>query len=525
MSDLPFSFFVAATQRAVAVKAKQPEGELLHVSETVSAAAAAYEMLRNSIEYGEEHLLRRNAVRRILKRRWGEEEYEKLARDLINELIWARYLPNDAVPSALIGDVAAILGKYRPLFATLEVRPPDSHKWFEWLLDLLSTEIEFQLVPPFAEESLARFVYQDIKDRLKWESQEVQSEDRDLQLYLAVHRALIKSNPATLRYRAFVLFYPAWTKQEDETLTRTVAEHLGEILEAIERQIRYPSADRLFRMVQRHAIVYHVLFDIVQKNPFGTETLGTDPVALQKAVGEAAAARYDRFHARIRRSILRAIVFLFFTKTVLAFLVEWPYEAFVVQSTDYLPLLTNIVFHPLLLGIIGLTVTIPEGRNTAAVLSDVKGVLGLEERHAMRFVPKKAWMKGRARAVFDGLYAFMFLVTLSLISTFLHSLGFNAVSIVFFLFFLSLVTFFGIRIRGSRRELVLSEGIGGNVWSLLFDLFLLPVVRAGRWISLRAPRVNIFLFFFDFIIEAPFKAGIQLLEGWFAFLREKREDI
>jgi len=101
---------------------------------------------------------------------------------------------------------------------------------------------------------------------------------------------------------------------------------------------------------------------------------------------------------------------------------------------------------------------------------------------------------------------------------------FNGVSIFFFLFFLSLVTFFGFKIRGTRRDLVMLEG-GGGVGSAIFDIFFLPIVRAGRWLSMRAPKVNVLLFFFDFIIEAPFKAAIKLIEGWLAFLREKKEEI
>jgi hypothetical protein len=118
----------------------------------------------------------------------------------------------------------------------------------------------------------------------------------------------------------------------------------------------------------------------------------------------------------------------------------------------------------------------------------------------------------------------MFLLFIGAVSYGLFSFGFNAVSIFFFLFFLSLVTFFGFKIRGSRRELVMVEGSGG-LSSAVFDIFFLPIVRAGRWISLRAPRINILLFFFDFIIEAPFKAAIKLVEGWLAFLREKKEEI
>jgi len=111
-----------------------------------------------------------------------------------------------------------------------------------------------------------------------------------------------------------------------------------------------------------------------------------------------------------------------------------------------------------------------------------------------------------------------------LIASFLRRFGFNSLSITFFVFFLSLVAYFGIRIRNTRRDLLLIENHRG-FFLILGDILFLPMIRAGRWISIRAPRVNIFLFFFDFIIEAPFKALVELIENWLAFLREKREEI
>ena len=105
------SAILVAEQKKESVK-----DEVIAVSETVSAAASAYESLRNTLEYDEEHLLRRNAIRRILKRRMGEEDAAALANDLLRELIWARYLPNNTISEKIIDKVALVFKKFQPLF-------------------------------------------------------------------------------------------------------------------------------------------------------------------------------------------------------------------------------------------------------------------------------------------------------------------------------------------------------------------------------------------------------------------------
>ncbi|HBO99577.1 MAG: hypothetical protein UU48_C0007G0025 [Candidatus Uhrbacteria bacterium GW2011_GWF2_41_16] len=522
MNDRFLQALISTVQRTQ--QSKPSEGEMITLSETVSAAAAFYETIRNSLEYDEEHLLRRNAIRRILKRRWGEESWERLGADLLHELIWARYLPNKGIPVTAIGDISCTLHKYQPLFLRAEDLGRGRARTIAWLFDLLSAELEYQLCPPLVEESLASFCYQDLKFRLEWAAHSVKSEDHDLQLYLAVHRAIMKSNVATLRFRLFTLYYPEWVKSPDEKVRETVAGHLSDIMEAVERQIHHPAAHRLFRLIQRQAVAYHILGDLVTKHAFQFEDLLADSKHFQKEITIACTARYDRFQTKIRRSVLRAVAFLFFTKTVLALIIELPYDFAVAKTTNFYPLATNIIFHPLLLGMIGLTVRIPEQKNTVVVYAALRSIVGMDEPVKLRFSPVRRWAKGVPRTIFDVLYGVMFIVSVSVIIRVLKEFHFNALSITFFLFFLSLVTFFGLKIRGSRRELVMFE-TGTNIWSILFDLFLLPIVRLGRWVSMRAPRINIFLFFFDFIIEAPFKSAIRLIEGWFAFLREKREEI
>jgi hypothetical protein len=514
--------FLATLAGAAGQKDKKSESEVVSVSETVSAAASVYENVRNALEYDEEHLLRRNAIRRILKRRFGEENVLALSSDLLHELIWARYFPNNSVPVKIIDEVAAILKKFQPLFARAE-ETRERNFYNHWLLDVLSTEIEYKLSPPSVDEALASLAFQNLKARLTWSTATIKSEDQELQLYIAVHRAVLKSNQATLRFRVFSLYFSDWLKNPSPESLENIAKQLPQIIESVENQLCHLAGDRLFRFVRRRSVVFLVLRDLGEKYAGEFDTLLFDEKKLRAAVAETAARRYDNFRARVNRSIIRAILFILLTKTILALIVELPYDRLIAKDTSWTPLLTNILFHPALLAVIGFSVSIPEKKNTELIYAELRTVLGLDPAKTIKFSSRRGW-SGGAQVVFDLLYVLMFLLFIGAVSYGLYSFGFNAVSTFFFIFFLSLVTFFGFKIRGSRRELVMIEGSGGFS-SAAFDIFFLPIVRAGRWISLRAPRVNILLFFFDFIIEAPFKAAIKLVEGWLAFLKEKKEEI
>jgi len=127
-------------------------------------------------------------------------------------------------------------------------------------------------------------------------------------------------------------------------------------------------------------------------------------------------------------------------------------------------------------------------------------------------------------AIFYGLYSLLFVLSFGVLVVALRYFDFSLLGGVFFLFFLSLVSFFGLRIRQSAKRLVVVER-SGNFLTFLFDALTLPIVRAGRWLSVNFARVNIFIFIFDFIIEAPFKMLVELLEELFSFIREKKEEV
>lgn len=514
------------SQMNLEAKIEPKDEDVIKVSDTVSVAASSYETVRNTLEYDEEHLLRRNAIRRVLKRRLGETDSQKLASNLLKELVWAKYLPNKRVPTGKISETAEVLEKYKRMFETLEEDSGEGQSLYQWLLDVLSTEIEYLIAPPCVDESLASYAYQMLKSRVSWETSLVVEKDRDLQLYISVHRSVLKSNQATLRYRILTLYYPAWrTAKANDPVVQEVALNIRKVVDSVDQQIHHKFADFVYRFVRRHSIVFHLIGDIAKDNPqaFSEAITGQDQNTIDTAIVSAVKERYSTFRARLNRTVVRAAFFLLLTKTILAVLVEYPYELFVLRTTDYLPLAVNILFPPLLLAVIGLSVRFSKKKNNEKILEESHAFLEIGED--MKFLLKKrAWGNGVLWAIFHLIYLFVFVAVVALIAWGLRLFGFHALSIFFFLFFLSLVAYFGLRIRNTRREYLVIESVGG-FFGILGDMLFLPIVRVGRWIAMRAPRINIFLFFFDFIIEAPFKATIDVIENWLAFLREKREEI
>jgi hypothetical protein len=338
---------------------------------------------------------------------------------------------------------------------------------------------------------------------------------------------VLKSNQATLRYRILTLYYHGWRKsQAGDAVVKEISMNLIKVIESVERQIFHPAQDEMYRFVRRHAVVFHVLSDVVRDNPeaFSQSLRSDDVTTIDAAVTRAAEARYNTFRSKLKRTVVRAALFLLLTKSILAVLIELPYEVFVLHTSDYLPLAVNILFPPILLMLISLSVRIPRQQNTQRILEELHAIFGTGDEFSLIFKRKRGWGRGALWWIFNVLYVAILILTIVIITYALQAFEFNGLSIFFFIFFLSLVAYFGLRIRNTRRELVvidLSRGFLGT----LADMLFLPIIRAGRWVALRAPRVNIFLFFFDFIIEAPFKAAIDIVESWLAFLREKHEEI
>lgn len=534
MPDKPTISFSKPLQRILASfqKTSEPEqdesGQKMHVSDTVSRLAFVYEKFRNIIDYKEDHLLRKNAIHRILKRRLlGGGNGETVARPLVIELIQARYLPNDSIAESKITTVQQIIDRY-----LLLARASGEHQpWTErdeqqrWLLGLCAVEIEQALSSNRKDRAVADAMYEVmISDLVVVGPDKVDTRVRNLQFYLAIQRALLKSDEIMVSYALFRLHVPDWNTL-DGAAVQSLGARFAEIRDELELQQHHKLGESLLRYVKRYTAFFWVMRDVAEEHPNAAIHTYASPELLDESIRRAAGRRYTEARAKLRRSIVRSFIFIFLTKMLLAFVIEVPFELYVKGFVDRTTLAINIIFHPLLMIFVASTIRVPSKKNTDKL---IQGIHEIAYKDSGRQLLRRMRVPGRRGPLMQTLvfllYSATFLITFSAIAYLLSRLGFNAVSGLLFVFFLTIVSFFAVRIRISTREFVVLEQREGPL-GFLIDFFTLPVLRVGRWISLRAPKVNIVLFIFDFLIEAPFKSFLEILEELTSFLREKKEEI
>ena len=136
-------------------------------------------------------------------------------------------------------------------------------------------------------------------------------------------------------------------------------------------------------------------------------------------------------------------------------------------------------------------------------------------------VPKK---RGKLiNAIIFTIYALTFIISFGIIIQVLQKLNFSALSMAIFLIFLSMISFFGIKIRERGKELFI-EKEKETFLETIFDFFSLPIVRAGKWLSDRWAKFDIALIL-AILIDMPFLTFVKFLEQWRYFLKEKKEEI
>lgn len=498
-----------------------PEDAQIRVHAAVSRFSVLYEKIRNAVDYKDEHLLRKAAIKRILSRQLIlESDPQVIATNLVRELIGARYLPNNTLPDSIIGQVAERINKY---LAVAKARV-GSERHYAWLRGILSVELDELLVDATQEKAFVTFLYERLADRVRVQGSAIDPSELRLQLYIACYRSLVKADEETLGFKLLRAYLPEWLRPEDWLGS---APAMAERLVGVERRIRlslaHPLALRFQRAVKTWAVALNILREALLEKPEEASALLEKPEALNAAVARVAERRYRISRGKLRRGAVRAIIYLFATKMLLALVVEAPLEWYWYSQLNYLALGVNMLFPPVLMFLVSLFIRIPGKENTDRIKANVATLLspqGLPLRE-IRIPPRRT---GEARFLFGLLYALMFIVTFGGIGLGLAELGFTWLSAIIFYFFLCVVSFFAFRLRQNARESVIVEG-KDRVSNLALDFVSLPILRAGSWLSRGLNRINVFLFVFDFLFEAPFKIFLTVLEEWFAFMREKKEEL
>jgi len=507
-------------------KIVRKEGEeLIKVNVMTSAVAFMYEKLRTVVDYNEEHLLRKNAIFRILKRRFLEgDDYYKIAENLVKELISARYLENNKIPETKIIEIAQKIEKYDLLYSGVKDQKglKNSLKLYDWIIGLASVEIEEVVAPANKERVMVRFMYDEIHARTEIVCKDMTEDEKNLQIFIAVNRSLVKSDKIMLEYLILKLWHPDWVNDYKAFLPKFIDEILN-LRKDIDAQINHRMANRLLKFCRPYATMMIILREVIFSDFKNAPNLVNDIPLLENKIREVCQAKYKETKRRLKTQIFRAIIYVFLTKMLLALVLEVPFDYYILKTFNWLPIIINITFPPLLMIFIASTIRTPRENNTQAMIKGLHAILTgkITEVKYIKEPKKRSWFTW---GIFNLIYLVTFLIPFLLIIYFLDQIKFSVLSIALFLVFLSIVSFFGVRIRNSARELYVLKK-RDNIFGEIFDFLTLPFIRLGRFLSLNFSKVNIFVFILDFLIEAPLKIVLQAIEEWLSFFKEKKEDL
>lgn len=485
---------------------------LIEVNALTSRAGTLYEKIRYLLDYKEDHAIRRAAVARILRRQIIIERSTDIGLSLLLELIAAGYLPNKRIPERAAGSVQAIVDPYLALRAKVR-RVPKSDAL---IINFAASELCAFLYPNAVEEPLIEAAYGRIRERIKT-NYAVPPEDLDLAIYIACRRSILREDNDALSYalwRRFSRWSPGLSPEDIALL----AEDFGAIAGRIGRGLTMRLAWDLVPKLKNQSIYYSVLKEIIGRYGVETETIMKDQAYFEQTIRAVLNEHYKKESSKTVRSAFRAIVYIFCTKLVLGVLLELPYDYYVLKSFNYVPLVANILFHPTMLFFMTRIGKLGD-ENTALVISGLtKIVHGTEQKPILI---RKDF--GALNALFSVLYLGLFMLSFGILIGILLEAAFNPVSIILFLFFLTLAAYFGLRIRHNAERWRVKTG-DESARSLLWGVFTLPIVKAGRFLTRTFSAVNVFVFTMDFIIEAPFKLVLAVADSFTSFLREKREE-
>ena len=503
-----FAASLAAAQKYSKQRsAAEENAECLHVVGVGRTISSVYEQVRNAAEYTEDHLLLQRAIRRFYNRLFLIGDANQIARsgeDLVTELTLAGYLTNDAIPLKKVALLSKTAKTYHDAYK--KITNVSLQTLQAWTVDVLATEADATLRDYAVREAYEQFVFDHFKAAIAVHQP---SDDYELQLFVAVHRALLKSDDATIRWSLLRRFGQSPAKVAGY---RKLNKHIDDILKA-------KRARSLQRLVTKEGAVFRVLWRTVSEQDDAAEVM-SQPTKFLPLFEDTVNDAYEAAERRVNRGVLRSIIFLFITKALIGVAIEVPYDLLVYDKILWLPLAVNLLIPPVYMLLLRLTLSLPGATNTRALVSQADQLL----YGAKPMVYKPARRSGQYGVVFNTVYALLIIGIFAAASWLLVSIGFNIVHLLIFFVFFSTASFLGFRLSRIIRELETVES-GQDGVAMVRDFIYLPFVVVGRKINESYAKFNVVAALLDMLIEVPLKTVLAVIRRWGAFISSKKDEL
>ncbi|MDD3663508.1 MAG: hypothetical protein PHT84_06690 [Candidatus Pacebacteria bacterium] len=518
----------------------------LHVDSLASKFAVFYEKVRRVIDWKEEHLIRRTAIERSLKRRLisklsGITFLQQVSPDAIAEpftleLIRSGYFPNDHISASKIPAVRDALEKYLHVLSfgltNDQVNPVDIKtkvQFYSWLLEIAACEIEEILAPPLREGGIINFMSKIISERIEIQCEtEINKETIGLQTYIGVQKALFTLDSPIISYNIIKYKHPKWITAPKEILEEFTS-NIQEIWNEVEQDLEYEHNSKFYNLCERYDAPYLILYDVLKaessngKNLSELTNLFSDWKSLERKSRDAYNSRISTLKLRLRRSAFYSTLSMFLAGGVMLIFVEGPLATAVYGSFSLLAMIVDLAIPSLLMFVLVSLINLPGKDNYKYLMEEFYKIVYEQDERIFYEID----LKKRRNFIKNLIFGFLYLVGTVL------SFGF-----VFWIFKIAqvpwtslyidtaniaVVVFAALVIKQRSMEVTMEENV--KFGEFILDIFSIPLANLGRWLSNKWKEYNFVSVFFTTVVDLPIVMVIELIEDWRGFLKDKKAGI
>ncbi len=518
-------------------------GALIEVDEIASRVASFYEKVRGIVDWKEEHLIRRTATERVLKRRLlggvaglgliSDVKTEKVAEPLVGELIRGGHYPNNEIPKSRLVKVQKVLEKYAYILKNSPLSGNGSKSglkkkvnFYNWLLEIAACEIEEILAPPLKENLMMEFMTKMIDKRIEVNpKKKISDDDKMIQTYIAVHKTLYHLDAPIINYHLLKYRYPEWFTKNEEGV-RALGERIEEIQKGLEKDLAHPLGGYFYGVCEKYDTLYLILGDILnsfEKNPEEISKNIIDPKELEKMVDKFYGKRYATLKKRLFRMAIFSTLSVLVAGAVSLFIIEVPLAKLLYGKFNGLAMFVDIMLPTAVMFVLVALVRLPKEKNLLKVREEMQKMIFKQKREDVYEIK----MRGKRNFFLQSLISFLYVLGtgFSLWGTYrvfswakipITSLYIDTLNV-------AVLVFAAIIIRGRAKELVVEDK--PSFWEFLIDTISVPIGRIGQWLSKKWKEYNIASVFFTVLVDMPFATIMEFIEGWSTFIKEKKAEI
>lgn len=508
-------------------KPKLDDSQQIIVSQTVSFFAFAYEKFRSAMDYHEDHLSTRYAIERILRRRLSlNPSGSGEAENLIRELMWARYFANGTLGTYDVHNIQETIKKWLELKKIAEFHKESKTKELihDYVADMLTAEIEEILnpAPAFKSTAFAFYTFQELKEKIKIEG--VSDDMKDAYLYSAVEEGFIKNDRSYTRYHIWRLWNKELYKTSEEEF-KSIIENFVITIKKIEHIFANVYKQKLIKYVNKQSPPFKIIQEMYNKKSLSSPDKEYYKEDILENIKSIIKEKYAITQTKLRNRGISSLVYIFLTKMIFALILEGPLTQMMYGSVEWLPIIVNSLFPVFLMGFI-LLLVVPPGKNNTAILVDkVTYLLNTHNTSSQPTILKtqNGIKNPLLEGIFWGIYIAGFFLSFYYIINTLLFFDFHIISVVVFLFFACVVSYFAFKTTQIADEYKVESG--GTFFGSIIDFIFLPFLRLGKFLGSQLSKLNVLVYVLDFIIEAPFKMLFNIVEEWTRYIKVKKEEI